>query len=396
MGLIAGVSHNVVIGTVFGSFSVMLASVQDRLDIKLEQASAAMLLMLVGSSALAPIVGVLVARYSLRLLLMVGAVLTVTGYLILGLTNSYPLYLAAYGLCFGPAMTLAGSIGPATLVSRWFNKNRGLALGLVHLPIVIAIAPVALNAFVSQSGHAVVYLTLAGVAALVMLPLTALTVDHPPGYTAPVSAEESRTADGSLSTGQLLSRPRFWALSIANIASTTSSVMMGSLLVPMGESWEFTRGQSALLASVMSTVGIGGSILFGWVSDKLGGARTLALVGFDCAILWALLLLEPPFPVVAVVVGLIGMHGAGAIPALGRGLTDAFGQPSYSRGFGLNTVIALPFMGFAMIGGSRIARETGSFAIPIVCMAGFFVVAVACGLYAAGGRKAVAGKLQPA
>ncbi|MBB4858216.1 putative MFS family arabinose efflux permease [Novosphingobium chloroacetimidivorans] len=395
MGLIAGVSHNVVIGTIMGSFSVLLASVEGRLGVKLEQASAGILLMIVGSSALAPIVGVLVARYSLRLLLMLGGVLTVLGYLILGLTQSYPLYLAVYGLCFGPALSLAGSIGPATLVTRWFNSNRGLALGLVHLPIMIAVLPVALNAFLADYGAQAAYLTLAGVAAILMLPLTALTVDHPPGYVAPVSTGEKRTADGSLSTGQLLASPKFWALSLANCASMTSSVMLGSLLIPMGQSWDFSRGQSALLASIMSLVGIAGSVLFGWVADKLGGGRTLALVAFDCAILWALLLTEPPFAAVAVIVGLIGMHGAGAIPALGRGVSDTFGQPSYSRGFGLNTVISLPFIACAMLGGSRIARETGSFAIPVTAMAIVFAIAVLCGLYAASGVKAPTRQADP-
>lgn len=388
MGVIAGVSHNVVIGTIMGSFSVLLASVQDRLNVKAEEAAAGIFVMLLGSSVLAPIVGVLVARYSLRVLLMLGGVFTVLGYLILGLTNSYPLYLAAYALCFGPAMSLAGSIGPATLVTRWFNRNRGLALGLVHLPIVIAIAPVALSAFLRSHSSATAYLALAGFAAVLMLPLTALTVNHPPGYTPPPTGiDGKRTADGSLSVWQLLGTPRFWALSLANVASTTSSVMLGSLLVPMGVSWHFTPFNSAVLASIMSTVGLVGSVLFGWVADRIGGSRTLALVGFDCAVLWGILLIEPPFPVVAVVVGLIGMHGAAAIPSLGRGISDIFGQPSYSRGFGLNTVIALPFMGLGLIGGAWIARETGSFAVPITCMVVFFSVALPLGLYASTGER---------
>ena len=391
MGVIAGVSHNVVIGTVMGSFSVLIASVEGRLNVKAEQAAAGIFVMLLGSSILAPVVGVLVARYSLRLLLMLGGVLTVLGYLVLGLSNSYALYLAAYALCFGPAMSLAGSIGPATLVTRWFTHNRGLALGLVHLPIIIAIVPVALSAFLPRHGASAAYLTLAGIAAVLMLPLTALTVNHPPGYE-PVTTgpKDQRTADGSLTVWQLLGAPRFWALSLANVASTTSSVMLGSLLVPMGVSWHFTPFNSAVLASVMSTVGLVGSVLFGWVADRIGGSRTLALVGFDCAILWGILLLQPPFLVVAVVVGLIGMHGAAAIPALGRGISDTFGQPSYSRGFGLNTVIALPFMGAGLIGGARIARETGSFAIPITCMVVFFALAIVLGLYASTGEKQAA------
>jgi predicted MFS family arabinose efflux permease len=397
MGLIAGVSHNVVIGTIMGSFSVLLASVQGRLDIKAEAAAAGIFVMLLGSSVLAPIVGVLVARYSLRLLLMFGGVLTVLGYLILGLTNSYPLYLAAYALCFGPAMSLAGSIGPATLVTRWFNHNRGLALGLVHLPIVIAILPVTLSAFLPRYGASAAYLTLAGVAAVLMLPLTALTVNHPPGYVPPKLGDTGkRTADGSFSTWQLLSAPRFWALSLANVASTTSSVMLGSLLVPMGVSWHFTPFNSAVLASIMSTVGLVGSVLFGWVADKIGGSRALALVGFDCAVLWGILLIEPPFPVVAVTVGLIGLHGAAAIPSLGRALSDIFGPQSYSRGFGLNTVVALPFMGAGLIGGARIARETGSFAVPITCMVVFFSLAIVLALYASLGEgRGRAAKMTP-
>ena len=162
--------------------------------------------------------------------------------------------------------------------------------------------------------------------------------------------------------------------------------MLGSLLVPMGVSWHFTPFNAAILASIMSTVGLIGSVLFGWIADRIGGSRSLALVGIDCAILWGILLMEPPFAVVAVVVGLIGLHGAAAIPALGRAITDIFGQASYSRAFGLNTIIALPFMGAGLIGGARIARETGSFAVPITCMVVFFSVAIVLAFYASTGE----------
>lgn len=388
MGVIAGVSHNIVIGTVMGSFGLMLASVEQRLGVSAEQAAAGIPLVLVGSSILAPFVGVLIARVSLRLLLLAGALLTVAGYLTLAWTNSYALYLIAYGLCFGPAMSLAGSIGPATLVTRWFNRNRGLALGVVHLPVVIAVVPWTLERALTTVAPSTIYLAIGLMAAAVLLPLAMLTIDHPPeGETLAPEPSEKRTADGSFSVGQLLARPRFWAVSLAAVASMTSSVLLGSLLVPMGMSWGFTRPEAALLQSIMSLVGIGGSVLFGWVSDKLGGARTLALVGFDCAVLWAILLQHPTFWVAALVIGLIGMHGAGAIPALGRGLSDAFGQASYSRGFGLNTLIGLPFIAFAVVGSARVHSLTGSYDGAILAISAFFAVAIVLGLYAAGGVK---------
>ncbi|KHK92749.1 arabinose ABC transporter permease [Novosphingobium malaysiense] len=388
MGVIAGVSHNVVIGTVMGSFGLMLASVEQRLGVTGEEAAVGIPLVLVGSSILAPFVGVLIAKLSLRLLLMLGALLTVAGYFVLATTSSYALYLVAYGLCFGPAMSLAGSIGPATLVTRWFHRNRGLALGLVHLPIVIAIVPWALERALGHYAPTTLYAAIGTVSAVLLVPLILFTVDHPPNAeTVAPEPEEKRTADGSFSIAQLLARPRFWALCLAAIASMTSSVLLGSLLVPMGMSWGFTRPDAALLQSIMSLVGIVGSILFGWVADKLGGGRSLALIGFNCAILWLVLLQHPPFAVTAVVVGLIGMHGAGAIPTLGRGISDTFGQASYSRGFGLNTLIGLPFIALAVVGSARAYTTTGSYDLAIAAIAAFFVLAVLLGLYGATGPK---------
>ncbi len=383
MGVIAGVSHNVVIGTVMGHFGVMLASAEQRLNITASEAALGIPLVLIGSSIVAPFAGVLLAKHSLRLILVIGAVLTVCGFALLGLSTSYPLYLAAYGLFLGPAMSLTGSIGPATLVTRWFTKNRGLAIGVVHLPIVIAILPVALNWFVERNGAVISYLTLAIFAAVLLVPLTLLAVDHPPGgETLAPEPTEKRTADGSFSVGQLLAQPRFWAICMAAIASMSSSVMLGSLLVPMGVSWGFSRAESALIQSIMSAVGIVGSVVFGWISDRIGGARTLALIAFDCGVLWLLLLLQPPFLATAVIVGLIGMHGAGAIPGISRAISDAFGQASFSRGFGLNTMIGLPFIAFAIVGSAGVYTATGSYAPALAATAGFFGIATILALFA--------------
>jgi predicted MFS family arabinose efflux permease len=388
MGVIAGVAHNVVVGTVMGHFGLMLASAEQRMSVSAGQAALGIPLVLVGASIVAPFAGVIIARYSLRMILLIGALLAVGGFLLLGLTDSFPLYLLAYGLFLGPAMSLTGSIGPATLVTRWFTANRGLALGIVHLPIVIAVLPVPLNWFLELYGHVAAYLTLAAIVAIGLVPLTLLTVDHPPGGEAPApEPAEQRTADGSFSVWQLLARPRFWAICLAAIASMSSSVLLGSLLVPMGVSWGFSRAESALIQSIMSAVGILGSILFGWLADRLGGARTLAVIAFDCAILWLVLLIQPPFFVTAIVVGLIGMHGAGAIPGTSRAITDAFGQASFSRGFGLNSMIALPFIAFAIIGSAGVYTATGSYAPALAAMAAFFAVAVVLALVASTGRK---------
>jgi MFS family permease len=248
--------------------------------------------------------------------------------------------------------------------------------------------PVALNWFVGSSGAVASNLTLAIITAVVLVPLTLLVVDHPPGGEAPAPEPEAqRTADGSFSVAQLLSRPKFWAICIAATASMASSVTLGTLMLPMGTSWGFTRGEAALIQSVMAAVGIPGSILFGWLVDKLGGARTLALIAFNCAVFWALLLLQPPYLPTMLIMGLVGMHGAGAIPGLSRAIAELFGQASFSRGYGLNNVITLPFVGAAIVGSAGVYGATGSYAPALLAMAAFFAVASVLALYAASGRR---------
>ncbi|MEO6092742.1 MAG: hypothetical protein ABIT04_08170, partial [Novosphingobium sp.] len=75
-----------------------------------------------------------------------------------------------------------------------------------------------------------------------------------------------------------------------------------------------------------------------------------------------------------------------AIPCLGRAFSDGFGQASFSRGFGLTTIISLPFVALGVIGSAK-AGANGSFAPAIMAVVGFFMLAIVLGLYSATGPK---------
>ena len=153
----------------------------------------------------------------------------------------------------------------------------------------------------------------------------------------------------------------------------------------MGVAWGYAPTSAAALASVMSLVGMAGSIIFGFVSDKIGGARALALIAFDDIILWALLLMDLPYTARAVVVGLIGMHGSGAIPAISKAMASAFGEASFSRAFGLASTATLPLMIASVFGFGLIFQTQGSYAAGIVAMIAYFVIAVPLAIVA--GRR---------
>lgn len=107
------------------------------------------------------------------------------------------------------------------------------------------------------------------------------------------------------------------------------------------------------------------SILFGWITDRIGGARGLALIAFNFAVLLGLLLLHLPFVPLAIVIGLLGLHGSGMIPNLSRALADAFGQDSFSRAFGLATSLSVPFTLIGLIGTGISVTRTGGYGLAI-------------------------------
>ena len=381
MATIAFIAQNVTLACLFGSFSVLLSGVEKRLGVGREQSTLAVPILALVTAVLAPMVGALAARISLRLVMVVGAAMSVAGFAVLALTSSFPLYLAAYALLLGPGMAI-GVVTPPTLVTRWYVVNRGRALGIVSTPVIIAAMPLAATWMLQSHGLPMTYVMLAALSAASLLACL-FVVDRPPATAQASSASEANGAHGAhgpiaaggLDLAKLLRSPRFWALSIAFSASTAGSLMLTSHMAPMALAWGFSATLAATLLSIQSFVGIGGTVLFGWVADRLGGARALTLIVFDGAVLWVLLLVHPPFIVTAVIVGLIGLHGAGAVPVLAVALSEGFGQESFSRALGMVNLLNLPFSVACVPAAAFVYARTGSYAGAIVGEAGFLILA---------------------
>ncbi len=116
----------------------------------------------------------------------------------------------------------------------------------------------------------------------------------------------------------------------------------------------------------------------------------LAIIVFDSAVLWMLLLLQPPFAVMAVLVGLIGLHGAGVLPVLGLVLSEAFGRENFSRAYGINNLLNLPFAVICVPAAGFVYTKTGSYAGAIIGQTIFFLIALVLALSARRRRPALA------
>ncbi|MFT3965064.1 MAG: MFS transporter [Sphingobium sp.] len=389
MAVIAFLTNNVTIGTLWGSFGVLLGTVETRLGVGRELSTLAVPALNLVMAVCAPLVGMLAGRISLRLLMTAGMAMIGAAFLLLALTDSYPLYLFAYGALMGPGMAI-GVVLPATLVTRWFHVGRGRALGIITTPIMVALLPLVTSWILQTAGIAACYFLLALLCGLAVV-ASLMIVDRPPTDAAAGDHPARDAAAGhAMTAADIVKSPRFWALSIAAVASNTSSIILGAQLVPMAGTWGFSPTLAATLMSTMSLVGIAGTILFGWIADRIGGPLALAMIVFDGALLWSLLLLHPPYPALVVLIGLIGLHGAGVLPVLGLVLSQAFGPANFSRVYGISSMVNLPFSVAAIPLVALAYTTTGSYAAAIVGQIVFFGIATLLALSARPPKAALA------
>lgn len=374
MAVIAFINFNITIACIYGSFSVLLGAVQTRLGIGPTSASLGIPVLSLATALCAPVAGFLATRYSLRLIMVAGALFSVAGYVVLALTASFPLYLAAFALLLGPGMAV-GVVMPGTLVTRWFAANRGKALGFISTAVIIVVMPEIATWVLQHHGLPATYLTLAALSAVTVVACL-FVIDRPPAAAAVAETAQSAAAPvaGGLTMAQLMRAPAFWGLSLAFIASAVNSIVLTVHMVPMAHTWGISAAHAALLLSSQSLIGIVGTNLFGWLADRLGAVRAMALVVFDGGLLWLLLLLHPSFPEAAVLIGLIGLHGAGSVPAFSAALSEVFGRESFSRAYGLVQLIILPFSVLCVPAAAMVYTRTGSYAGAIIGVAGFLLV----------------------
>jgi len=389
MAVIAGITQNVVIGVIFGTPGVLLKPVQEQLEIGPDLAASGIPLVILGSAVMAPVAGVLASRYSLRVLVALSALASICAWTMLAFATSYVVFAIAYGLLLGPALAVAGMVFPPTLVTRWFNRRRGLAIGLVHLPIIVSILPIATNWVIEHHGLQTAFFMLAGMSGIVLV-AALLVKDYPPGE-APRAASGAADAPAPEYTGltipKLLKHRLFWAVALANGAVNLASVVLGVYFVSMGEFWGFSRESSAVFNSAMAMMGIVGAIVFGAVVDRLGGARTLAVLDLGTGLLLVLFLFHLPYPAVVTVAALLGIFGGGMIPALSRAVADTLGPESFSRGYGLTTTVMLPLSMGAPLATGAVYRLTGDYTGAIIAMIAFLGLGVVMALYAARGAS---------
>lgn len=190
---------------------------------------------------------------------------------------------------FGAAATV---MPYATAICAWFNRKRGLALGLVNAGTGLgaALMPLYANFLLSRYGWRGGYWGVAAVVALVPVAALVLLVRLPAGYEQArrlqIAERKSSDAGNTVSLGTIMKSSRhFWLIAIAIFTVSVATFGVISQLVPFATD----RGLSPMVAAgILSTVGMGtlaARLAAGFAMDRVfapyvaAGVFVLAMIG---------------------------------------------------------------------------------------------------------------------
>lgn len=255
---------------------------------------------LLAMSLASPMVGTLTERAGARVVFslaitLVGVALVLLSYM----QTLWQFYLI--GLLLGAATTGLGDIPAGAVVSQWFQRNRGLALGLVYIGSNIggAIVPIAATEIATVSSWRVALRVLAVVGWLIILPFALWVVrerrNGQPARLDGGAVDETRTVPVSQSASSLtlveaMRTPSFWIL--AGVLFTFYFYYLGvnNHLVAFLSDAGFTDAAAARRFSAAIAVGIAGKIGMGLLADRVP-IRAAIVVNFGLMTVGSFLLL---------------------------------------------------------------------------------------------------------
>lgn len=240
-------------------------------------------------------------RYGPKIVVLLMGLFTGLSLLLTSQTNaSWQLFLT-YSLLLamgaGPLFVV-----PMSTVSRWFDKKRGLALGLSGSGIGLGpliIAPLATYLITGFSWR-VAYLVIGLLAWLLIMPLVGLLKRDPREIGALPDGAKAPSEDAGnkhalavgLSLRQAYRTRSFWLFMFTWVLYATSLFLVITHLVPHATDIGFTAMQAATVISMMGLAAIPGRILMGIVSDWIGRKATAIICtllqgGAMAWLLWA-------------------------------------------------------------------------------------------------------------
>lgn len=362
-------------GFVFWCMGLYTATFEDVFGAPRAQINLIETCLTVATNLLSPVAGILIDRWSIRHLMIIGMVAMGLGLLILSQAGTLFQVWVVWASLIPLGVLLIGAIPSAALVSRWFIRRRGLALGLTATGSSLGgflVPPLMTWLFLEWDWRT--GLQVGACICFAVIPIFFWLLRNEPadlglsGEPNEASANSSThtaktiTADaGDWGIPQLLRSQIFWLQMI--VSGSLLAVTLGMLanLSLHAKDLGVTGQSTAVLYSIIAICSFSGKALTGYLMDRFGIQRCGYLI---CAFLSSgLMILLSVQNYGGLVAGafVMGLGYGGVVPLWTNMPARAFGAGSVGRALGVMNPLHIPITATSAPLAGYISDTTGSY-----------------------------------
>lgn len=260
---------------VFGSLGLFMKPLGEEFGWTRSQISACMTVFTVTSAVCFPIVGRLIDRFGAKLVLLLSMLALACCLCAMTLVTQY-WHLVLVFLLIGTLAAGSNTVSYVPILSAWFDRHRGLAIGLAVAGIGLGFfyTPILAQTLIDAYGWRAGYLGLGAVIVVVAVPLIALVVRNTPVEMglAPDGDRQQHISDAYLGVGlsgaEAVRTRVFWVLMF--VFFSMSFVLNGVFahLVPMLTDRGMPAAEAALAASALGITVFVSRIIVGFLVDR--------------------------------------------------------------------------------------------------------------------------------
>ncbi len=343
------------------AFSLLFAPIIDEFGWERGITAGAFSFGFVVSAAVSPLFGRLMDRFGPRAVMELGVALMAGGLLLAPLTTRpWHLYVTL-GVLVGAGSICLGYSGQSLFLPNWFNRRRGLAIGLAFAGVGVGSVTLLpwVQLMIEQTGWRTACTAMGLLVLVVLAPINLLLRKRPediglrPDGDAAPSATSAKPVSNVVDPDwvaidwtlrRALATPRFWWLATGYFGGLyiwyAVQVHQTKYLLDIG----FSPSVAVWALGAVSLLGIPGQILLGHVSDRVGREWIWSASCLGFAICFAALTALSHYPTLLLVYVMVlaqGALGYGLTSIMGAVVVEIFQGRHYGSIFGTIMVAAL-------------------------------------------------------
>jgi MFS family permease len=342
------------------AISVVLPEVQKDFNVARADASLPYTLTMIGFGIGGILMGKLADRHGTSWVVALGAVGLGAGFSLAAWAPNMLVFNLAQGLLLG-LVGNASTMGPLVAdTTQWFTKRRGIALAVCMSGNYLAgtVWPPIIEFAMRHHGWRATYVGVGLFCVAVMLPLAWVYRVRPPVLAAVAAAASQQGSERPLGMSPAMLQT---LLIVAGVACCVAMAMPQVHIVAYCSDLGIGVTRGAQMLSVMLGMGIISRLVSGWISDHIGGLRTLLLGSVLQGLALLMFFFSDGATSLFVVSALFGLFQGGIVPSYALIVREHF--TAKEAGSRVGTVLMATLLGMALGGwmSGAIFDATGSY-----------------------------------